>query len=426
MTESTTPKARDIKTDGGNYCERVERHHIVAETVNIYEGVAKPTDLAVSNGKVAVEVKQLAFAIAGSIDEIDQAKLKAILALLQKISGDASVEIIRLESGSIKLILSGSQEGLKRIEELFCSGELTHILDTAVEYAELIEIDDKSRLVQDIRQNRASDRNLNNADLSLTNLTGADLRDANLVNADLSGANLVNTNLSRANLSGADLSGADLRNAFMRFVNLSGANLSGANMWVVSLTGADLKYANLKSADLRTANLTGANLEGANLEGANLIGVNFSGAKINQGTKIDEKWRLVLNIVNHVAEVRSLSHVDLSGANLRLSNLSSAVLRGANFRGADLSSADLSSANLRGADLSHANLKLTNLSSADLRDANLERANLIDTDISSANVENTQFRNNPGISELIKSDLIQRGAIFEDAPGDRSGVLVPH
>ena len=50
--------------------------------------------------------------------------------------------------------------------------------------------------------------------------------------------------------------------------------------------------------------------------------------------------------------------------------------------------------------------------------------NLSDADLSGVNVSNARFRDNLGISESMKRDLIQRGAVFEDSPpGDRSGVL---
>ena len=45
-------------------------------------------------------------------------------------------------------------------------------------------------------------------------------------------------------------------------------------------------------------------------------------------------------------------------------------------------------------------------------------ADLRDADLSGANVENACFENNPGIYEDAKRELKQRGAIFEDSPGD--------
>lgn len=45
-------------------------------------------------------------------------------------------------------------------------------------------------------------------------------------------------------------------------------------------------------------------------------------------------------------------------------------------------------------------------------------------DLSDAKVENAQFESNFGITEPMKQNLIKRGAIFNDFPGDRSRSLV--
>nr|WP_268932474.1 pentapeptide repeat-containing protein [Sphaerospermopsis reniformis] len=78
-----------------------------------------------------------------------------------------------------------------------------------------------------------------------------------------------------------------------------------------------------------------------------------------------------------------------------------------------MSRANLSRAYLIGANLSRANLIGANLSLADLSGA----------DLSGAAVKNAIFGDNQGISPAMKRDLIERGAIFEDSPGDRSRVL---
>ncbi len=146
------------------------------------------------------------------------------------------------------------------------------------------------------------------------------------------------------------------------------------------------------------------------------------------------KWRLVKEIITNPIEKRHLRGTDLSDADLRNANLIKANLSGADLSGADLRSADLSGADLIGANLIGADLSGANLSGADLSGANLIVANLIGAnlsgadlsgaDLSGANVENTQFTNNQGISENMKQDLIKRGAIFADSPGDRSFVRV--
>ncbi|WP_424101727.1 pentapeptide repeat-containing protein [Moorena producens] len=183
---------------------------------------------------------------------------------------------------------------------------------------------------------------------------------------------------------GRDLRGSDLSDADLSDANLIGAKLSNADLSDADLRGADLSGANLSYADLRGADLSGANLSYAHLSRANLRGAYLRGAY-------------------------------LRGANLRGANLRGAYLRGAYLRGAYLIDAYLSDAYL-----SDANLSRANLSRANLRGANLIGANLI-----GAKVENARFGNNLGIDESMKPDLIKRGAIFEDLPGDRSEILTP-
>jgi predicted ribosome-associated RNA-binding protein Tma20 len=176
--------------------------------------------------------RRLSFAIAGSIEEIDKRKLEAIVALLNKLGGDTSIEIVDVDEGSIKLILNGSSEALERIESLAISGELTEVFDISVQDIHFLK---KAELVQLINKNGAeavrldgvnlSNANLSRSDLSNANLIGADLIEADLIEADLSGADLIKADLSRANLREANLRGADLR-----FSNLSGANLRDANV----------------------------------------------------------------------------------------------------------------------------------------------------------------------------------------------------
>jgi uncharacterized protein YjbI with pentapeptide repeats len=170
-------------------------------------------------------------------------------------------------------------------------------------------------------------------------------------------------------LGSAYLMGADLRQANFTKTRLDGANLSNA----------DLSEANLQNANLREANLMGANLSYANLDCSFLIDTKFNRAK--------------------------LYHANLSGAKLTQ---------------ADLSDANLSHANLICADLTRSNLSNADLSNADLRRAKLMFANLSGANLNGAEVNDAQFRNNLGISESMRQNLIDRGAIFDDTSGDRS------
>jgi uncharacterized protein YjbI with pentapeptide repeats len=120
-----------------------------------------------------------------------------------------------------------------------------------------------------------------------------------------------------------------------------------------------------------------------------------------------------------------LSITDLSGAELIDANLIGANLSGTSLNSANLSGASLNNANLSGASLNNANLSSAKLLGAKLLGANLSFANLIGTNLNLANligvpVYGAKFGDNEGISELMRRDLIARGAVFEDAPGDRS------
>jgi Pentapeptide repeats (8 copies) len=139
----------------------------------------------------------------------------------------------------------------------------------------------------------------------------------------------------------------------------------------------------------KIANLNPAqDFAGANLRGTSLSTVDFSSAKLDRA--------------------------NFRGADLSDADLSDANLQKAKFSGADLSGAFLGNADLKGADLHKASLALANLSGANLGNANLVEVNLTNANLSGANVEAARFGNNSGISEEMKVNLQQRGAIFEE------------
>ncbi|MEM6403768.1 MAG: pentapeptide repeat-containing protein [Cyanobacteria bacterium P01_D01_bin.116] len=173
--------------------------------------------------------------------------------------------------------------------------------------------------------------------------------------------------LSEVNLTKENLCGADLNWANLRHTNLNGANLSGAN----------LSRANLEKADLSGANLSGANLSDAKLEYAK-----FRCAQISVETLIQEKWRMVLVIMNDGAAGKNFSKVDLSKADLSGANLS-----GANLSGADLSKVDLRNANLRSANLLGANITGADITGADIYKTNFNQANITRLIGASFNIE---------------------------------------
>ena len=340
------------------------------------------------------ETKKATITLQGDLDSVSN--LNILASVLKEYGGDTIV-IEDIQSGSIKIFISGSQEDIERLKSRIESGELKEINEFPVENIEITEPSYKWRLVEEIVNHPVANRSLGNVDL----LGSVDLSDADLSGADLSGADL----------SGADLSGADL----------SGANLIGAD-----LSGADLSDVNLSGA-----NLYGAYLNGADLYGAYLSGAYLKNTKIDEKTKLIHKWRKVWEILNQEGtkgqdlSIADLSDAYLSCADLSSFNLSRADLSSSNLSHANLSGSRLVQTNLNGANLEGANLIGANLNGADLSNAELLRANLIDADLNDAKVKKARFGYNSGISESQKSKLEARGAIFIDSQGDRSRDLVP-
>jgi tetratricopeptide (TPR) repeat protein len=152
---------------------------------------------------------------------------------------------------------------------------------------------------------------------------------------------------------------------------------------------ADLRGANLSGADLRSADLRGASLNFANLDGTNFGDANPIG--FDKGVAYVQVSTAGVHRVGRVPKRKKYPRRQIEI-----------------FKGANLSDANLSNSNLRSANLRGANLKGANLKGADVRGA--------------------KFGCNLGISESMEQDLIERGAIFDDAPpGDRSEsrTLVP-
>jgi transcriptional regulator with XRE-family HTH domain len=200
--------------------------------------------------KEGVERKSKAiFVLSGTIDTVDQAKLKAIQEHLRTISGDVNLTITNTESGSIKITLEGSPEGLERLKELFESGELNEVLDIPIEDVQLVTgetsednentEDDKSRPDQDnaVQKSESQSQTLSG------NPIGVKFILTNLIRGNLNGAFRILTSLIRADLSGANLRGTNLSGAHLRGTNLSGANLSGANLIGANLSGAIVEHA---------------------------------------------------------------------------------------------------------------------------------------------------------------------------------------
>jgi len=107
-----------------------------------------------------------------TVDEVNKPLVEAIVAHLRQISGDTSLTLQRIEAGSLKLFLEGSDDGFKRLEQLFRIGELVEVMGTTVQDIKLehekpsvsrdldrqILIEWKSRLKTDIPEQSSETR----------------------------------------------------------------------------------------------------------------------------------------------------------------------------------------------------------------------------------------------------------------------------
>jgi DNA-binding Xre family transcriptional regulator len=105
----------------------------------------------------------------------------------------------------------------------------------------------------------------------------------------------------------------------------------------------------------------------------------FSESSDDESNKLNDKWRLVKEIISQQVNAQNLSGADLSDADLSGAKLGFANLTNANLSGADLSGADLSGADLSGADLSGADLSGADLSGADLSGTRIDTQTKLDS-----------------------------------------------
>ena len=169
----------------------------------------------------------------------------------------------------------------------------------------------------------------------------------------------------------------------------------------------DLNAAYLSYARMPQVNLSGADIRDSDLMGAMLQRANLAGCYLN---------------------TCHLYHANLIQANLSRALLNGANMRGANLSGADLSNADLdratlSDANLTGANLAGANLSRANLTGANLTDATLTGANLSGAGLTRTALVNTTFQetdffeavlHNPDLTGAQFGGSIMGYTVFQD------------
>jgi nucleoside phosphorylase/tetratricopeptide (TPR) repeat protein len=71
---------------------------------------------------------QYMLVLSATINELDKARVQAIVAHLKTLSDDTELTLVRIEDGSVRVILQGSRAGFEELRLLFESGQLSTVL----------------------------------------------------------------------------------------------------------------------------------------------------------------------------------------------------------------------------------------------------------------------------------------------------------
>jgi hypothetical protein len=345
--------------------------------------------------------------IEGKFSETKIADLHKMIEELRRMTDDNSINVKFISEGSIKIILSGSPEGLKKLEELFESSELENSTIAPIQMIERVQNDTsdvrKARLIQTLRRYSKSSLLVNararvrDLDFVLTftraltyaldnarALIRALARDLDF-DLDFDLARDLDHALDLARDLARDLdSTVDFALDLARNLALKSTVAHDDVFAIDSNIARDLAHA---IARVRVIDRVIDRL------------IYFSRAINNART---------LDLTRNLNNVRTITRRGT------IFNLSSCNLRGANLRNIYLKGADLTGTDLTGADLT----------GTDLTDANLIGADLINTNFTNTDVTRTLFGRNIGLLQSDKLDLERRGAIFQDPPSSDVPSLV--
>ena len=142
----------------------------------------------------------------------------------------------------------------------------------------------------------------------------------------------------------------------------------------------DLNAAYMSYVRAPQVDISGADLRHSDLMGAVMRRANLSGCYLNPSHLYHADLR-ESNLTNAMFNGANMRGADLRGADLTGADLDRAILSDADLSGANLSGANLARTSMIGSNLSGANLTGANLAGADLVRSNLSDANLDDADM---------------------------------------------
>lgn len=294
----------------------------------------------------------LSFALRGEINSKTQLEVGTIARLLQKKTGDISINVAFCKEETIKIVLTGSPEGLQKLQEIFYSGELEAIGSNAVKavyYADITTTGArKMRLVQTLKlASKSTTRDIDIArDIAIA--IAHDIDSYSHINSYRDIATAIAHNRDRSLNITRILSRAHNNSHLKQVRNLT----------------------RILDRDLTRA------------------------LDINRDHGRDRNSYRALDLARDLA--RNLIHDHNSNQQL------------------DLKQADLTNTNLQDIDLRQTNLTEADFTGADLTGAILTGAILTGAVLTEANITRTVFGRNEGLTDTDKLNLKSRGAIFLD------------
>jgi hypothetical protein len=355
--------------------------------------------------RVKIAPKFQSFVMSGKISSTTMPEICAFVQLLRKKTGDDSIDVAFYEEGSIRLILSGSTEGLEKLKELYDSGELESLDIPSVEDVKQVDNNTsaarKARLIQVLKL-RGQSLSFRTSSRELT-LTRALVGELTLTRA-----------LTRALNSALSLS-LDLDP--LRTLTLT------RSLTLTLYRDLDLYHdrALTLARDL-DLDLAGVRDLAINLAGVRDLAINLAGVR-DLAIDLYRDLDLDLDLYRARARARAFNLAFNSrGRDLDFDGNLYGHLYGDRAHALDLA---LARTHAHALDLAHAlahaldlDLDLTNVDfkRTNLRNINLIGVDLTGADLSGAEVEGTIFGDNDGLLESDKRDLQARGAILLDSP----------
>ena len=177
-------------------------------------------------------------------------------------SVDATSQIVSL----LESQLSSLQQDFEVIENILNDLTIMSLMDDTER-----AVFTKMKLLQDLRDNGAVNR-----DLAQTDLSGSDLSDINFAGADLSGANLDGARFVGNNFSGANLDGSHANGAYFRNAEFEDASVVGAHWNEVEIVGSDMSSSIFTETEMHDCIILNSDLSFSNFEKVNANDCQFT------------------------------------------------------------------------------------------------------------------------------------------------------